>query len=42
MLAAVEKLCGQVEMLRKSIILMEERLTLIEDKTKVGVSSEQQ
>jgi hypothetical protein len=38
-LAAVENLCGQVEMLRKSMILMEERLTLIEDKTKDTVSS---
>lgn len=33
-LAAVENLCGQVEMLRKSMVLMEERLTLIEDRTK--------
>jgi hypothetical protein len=37
-LAAVENLCGQVEMLRKSMVLMEERLTLIEDKAKDTVS----
>jgi hypothetical protein len=42
MLATMEKLCGQVEMLRKSIILMEERLTLIEDKTRDFVSSKHQ
>lgn len=40
--ATVEKLCGQVEMLRKSIILIEERLALIEDKTKDTVSSKHQ
>lgn len=38
----LEKLCGQVEMLRKSIVLMEERLTLIEDKTKDIVLSKDQ
>jgi hypothetical protein len=37
-LAAVENLYGQVEMLRKYMVLMEERLTLIEDKTKDIVS----
>jgi hypothetical protein len=39
MLVAVEDLRGQVEMLMKSMILMEERLTLIEDKTKGTAST---
>jgi hypothetical protein len=38
-LAAVENLSAQVEMLRKSMVLMEERLTLIEEKKKHTVSS---
>jgi len=38
-LAAVENLSAQVEMLRKSMVLMEERLTLIEEKTKHTVFS---
>jgi hypothetical protein len=40
-LVAVENLCSQVEMLRKSMVLMEKRLTLIEDKMDI-VSSEHQ
>jgi len=38
-LAAVKDLSAQVEMLRKSVVLMEERLTLIEEKTKHTVFS---
>jgi hypothetical protein len=41
-LAAVENLSAQVEMLRKSMVLMEERLTLVEEKTKHTVSSKHQ
>lgn len=41
-LAAVENLSAQVEMLRKSMVLMEERLTLIEEKTKRTVFSKHQ
>lgn len=38
-LAAVDSLCDQVTGLMKSMILMEERLTLIEDKTEGTFSS---
>jgi len=41
-LAAVENLSAQVEMLRKSMVLMEERLTLIEENKKHTVSSKRQ
>jgi len=41
-LAAVENISAQVGMLRKSVVLMEERLTLIEEKTKHTVFSKHQ
>jgi len=41
-LAAVENLSAQVEMLRKFTVLLEERLTLIEEKTKHTVFSKHQ
>jgi hypothetical protein len=41
-LAAVENLSVQVEMLRRSMVLMEERLTRVEETTKHTVSSKRQ
>ena len=41
-LAAMENLSVQVEMMRKSMVLMEERLSLIEEKTKHSVSFKHQ